>query len=396
VVEKKKNINRDHNIHMFRRSKLYGQELLIMRSIRNQAHAERSKHAPAGGRSDETRQSRIYVPKTIAHQPIIRSHKSSYHPAGGKKQRVRLALAVTLALIVVFSATLGIAISISSKFALLETLLTMMSTSSFSGETNILVVGLDAGVRTHRSDTIMVMNVNHNTKKVSVVSIPRDTLMNVPGFGLTKVNHSFAYGGTSLAKKTLERFLGVKIPFTVAIDIDGLATVIDALGGITIDVERRMYYVDYAGGLYIDLYPGRQLLDGRKAIGYVRYRSDAAGDFGRISRQQKFVKALAERIITHKSALKAPRLIVSLLANIDTNMTTSQVLGMSMSMRQSLDIGNIEIATIPGSSIMIDNVYYLKPDLFETDKVVSRMLKSEENSGLVRGRFTPSVVGATL
>jgi LCP family protein required for cell wall assembly len=293
-----------------------------------------------------------------------------------KRSKKTVVIVSLLVMVICGSIFLGIVSSVISRFALLEAFLTMMSTSSLIGDTNLLIVGLDNVEGSHRADTILVVHISPNDKKVNVVSVPRDTIMNVPGIGLTKVNHAFAYGGIYLTRISLEEFLGVKIPFTVAINIDGLAKVIDALGGLTINVEKRMYYVDYAGGLFVDLYPGIQHLNGRQALGYVRFRHDASGDIGRILRQQKFVQALARKIITKKDVLSAPKVIMSLLSNVNTNMSVRQILGLSLAMRQSFDIGNIEMTSIPGDSIMIDKVYYMKPNIAEVGQITRHYLRS--------------------
>jgi len=319
----------------------------------------------------------------------------SYNRQRSKKTKgsKRTVLLVSLLVLVITASTfLGIASAVISRFALLEAFLTMMSTSPFIGDTNLLVVGLDNVEGSHRTDTILVVHISPKDKKVNVVSIPRDTIMEVPGIGLTKVNHAFAYGGIYLTRRTLEDFLGIKIPFSVAINIDGLAKVIDTLGGLTINVEKRMYYVDYAGGLFVDLYPGLQHLNGRQALGYVRFRHDPSGDIGRILRQQNFMQALARKIIIKKDVLSAPKVIMSLLSNINTNMSVRQVLGLSLAMRQSFDIGNIEMTSVPGDSILIDKVYYMKPDLAEVEKITRMYLRTsiEKQKTLVNWRNSNS------
>lgn len=302
---------------------------------------------------------------------------SASHHRQKKSKKSKVVLIATLLVLVICTSTfIGVASSVISRFALLEAFLTMMSTSPFIGDTNLLIVGLDNVEGSHRTDTILVVHISPQDKKVNVVSIPRDTLVDIPGIGLTKVNHAFAYGGIDLTRRTLEEFLDVKIPFTVAINIDGLAKVIDTLGGLTINVEKRMYYVDYAGGLFVDLYPGIQHLNGRQALGYVRFRHDSAGDIGRMLRQQKFVQALASKIISKKDVLSAPRVILSLLSNVSTNMSVRQILGLSLAMRQSFDIGNIEMTSIPGDSVMIDRVYYMKPNIAEVERITHRYLRS--------------------
>lgn len=314
-----------------------------------------------------------------------------HKPKRSKKPKVILITSLII-LFIVISTFIGVTTAVISRFALLEAFLTMMNTSPLIGDTNVLVVGLDNVEGSHRSDTIIVLHISPNDKKVNVVSIPRDTIMNIPRIGLTKVNHAYAYGGINLTRLTLEDFLGIKIPFTVAINIDGLAKVIDTLGGLTINVEKRMYYVDYAGGLYVDLYPGLQHLNGRQALSYVRFRHDSTGDIGRILRQQKFMQALARKIITKKDVLSAPRVILSLLSNITTNMSIRQILGLSMSMRQSFDIGNIEMTSIPGDSVMIDKIYYMKPNMAEVERITRQYLRSgiQKKRTLVNWRSTNS------
>lgn len=304
-------------------------------------------------------------------------HHAPHHQSHPRKKISRRTLFLTGLLIFAITSSVffGLTMAVFSRFALVETFLTMMSTSPFIGEANILVIGLDNVGGSHRSDTIMIVHVSPDSRTVSVVSIPRDTIMNIPGIGLTKVNHAFAYGGKNLTKKTLEDFFGIRIPFTVVINMDGLTKIIDTLGGLNIDVEKRMYYVDYAGGLFVDLYPGYQHLNGRQALGYVRFRHDAEGDFGRIARQQKFVQALANRIINKKNVLSAPKVILSLLSNVETNMSVHQVLGFSLAMRQSFDIGNVQTASLPGDSVMIDKIYYLRPNVVEAEKLASMYLK---------------------
>jgi len=329
--------------------------------------------------------------KLLASKPkdLSYHHRRSNKAKGSRKTVLLVSL---LVLVITASTFLGIASAIISRFALLEAFLTMMSTSPFIGDTNLLVVGLDNVEGSHRTDTILVVHISPKDKKVNVVSIPRDTIMQVPGIGLTKVNHAFAYGGIYLTRRTLEDFLGIKIPFSVAINIDGLAKVIDTLGGLTINVEKRMYYVDYAGGLFVDLYPGLQHLNGRQALGYVRFRHDPSGDMGRILRQQNFMQALARKIITKKDVLSAPKVIMSLLSNINTNMSVRQVLGLSLAMRQSFDIGNIEMTSVPGDSIMIDKVYYMKPDLAEVERITRMYLRTsiEKQKNLVNWRNSNS------
>ncbi len=110
---------------------------------------------------------------------------------------------------------------------------------------NILFLGVDSVDHSSRSDTIIVVGISPD-KKVALLSIPRDTRVEVPGKGYTKINHAYAYGGISLLKETIEKFMGIKIDYYVKTDYQGFEKVIDKLGGIEINVEKRMYYIDKA------------------------------------------------------------------------------------------------------------------------------------------------------
>jgi LCP family protein required for cell wall assembly len=109
---------------------------------------------------------------------------------------------------------------------------------------NVLVIGSDnrPGETKARSDVLMVASFDQKTGRVAVVSIPRDTRVQIPGYGYNKVNAAYAFGGAKLSRQVVESLLGVEIPYYVATDFNGFKDIIDTLGGVTIDVEQRMYY----------------------------------------------------------------------------------------------------------------------------------------------------------
>jgi len=295
-----------------------------------------------------------------------------------RKPRARWFLYSFITLLVFFSAAAGFIVPIASRFALLEVFLMLTPTSNLISEMNVLIIGVDSVNGTHRSDTIMVAHISPVDKDAKLVSIPRDTLVLIPGRGLDKINHAFAYGGAELSRAAAAKLLNIDIPYYIEVNVSGLANIIDKLGGITIDVEKRMYYVDYAGGLFVDLKPGRQLLNGKDAVGYVRFRHDGEGDIGRIKRQQKFISALANEFSDKSNLLKSPGLILSLFSDISTNFNLKEILGVALSVRQSYDLGRIEMASIPGKDLMIDNIYYWKPDYEATQKIVNEFFRSAE------------------
>jgi len=271
---------------------------------------------------------------------------------------------------------LGFSLAIFSRFLLFETLLTLMPGEKLLPETTLLVLGLDRGKNIHRSDTIMVVHMDPKNNTASVVSIPRDTLVNIPGIGPNKANAAYAYGGPELSRATLENFLGIKIPYYVSLDIDAMANLIDDIGGIKINVEKRMYYIDRAQNLFVDLKPGRQTLKGRDALSYVRYRQDG-GDITRILRQQKFLKALANQISSKKNIVRSPQILLKFFSYMDTNLNTKEIVGLALSMKKIYDLGEIRMTRVKGYDAMINGIYFIRPD----DEALKRTVKDYLKGG---------------
>ncbi|MFA4858113.1 MAG: LCP family protein [Candidatus Margulisiibacteriota bacterium] len=277
-------------------------------------------------------------------------------------------------LVVALSSLIGFLIPVVSRFALLEAILALSPTDAFVGESNLLVLGIDEADAIHRSDTIMVVHLNPTERKAYVVSIPRDTLVVIPGRGLDKINHAFAFGGVKLTKQTVENFLGIDIQNYVTVNIRGLANIVDNLGGITVNVDKRMYYIDYAGGLYIDLWPGTQRLNGKNAVAYVRFRHDGEGDFGRMRRQQQFLSAIATELMNRNNLLKSPRLFLQLLSMLDSNLSSRQMLGTALAIRGAYECSQVQMTSIPGQDEIINGIYYYKPNAEEVGKISEQFL----------------------
>lgn len=145
---------------------------------------------------------------------------------------------------------------------------------------------------TGRSDIIMVVMYDPSLKKMIMASLPRDLRVNVPGYGLDKINHAYAYGGRELSDQTIEELLGIKLDFSVKIDFDTFSKIIDDLGGVKVNAQKK-FYNDF-NKLIVD--EGTQLLTGKQALFYVRFRSDSDGDYGRIARQQEVVISLMKSL----------------------------------------------------------------------------------------------------
>ncbi|GIM45576.1 hypothetical protein DNHGIG_11250 [Collibacillus ludicampi] len=145
-----------------------------------------------------------------------------------------------------------------------------------------------------RADTIMVAIVNPKKQEIHILPIPRDTFVQVPGYGFTKINHAMFYGGVPLIKETVSRFLSEPIDYTIVVDFEGFKRVVDEMGGIHIFVEKNMDYDDPTDGTHIHLHRGEQVLNGKQALDYSRFRHDAEADTGRMRRQQQVIRAMIQ------------------------------------------------------------------------------------------------------
>ena len=237
---------------------------------------------------------------------------------------------------------------------------------------NILLLGLDSRDRVMRADTIMLLTINRRNDEINIISIPRDMRVEIPGRGLDKINHAYAFGEVGLTRDAVENFLGVKIDYYMTTDFAGFKSTVDILGGIEYEVETKMRY--YASDVTIELDPGLQMLDGEKALQYVRWRSDGHGDLGRVQRQQKFLKALLEEMIAFRNVLKLHRLIPELAQNIKTDLELSQAIMLANKLK-NVNVEEINTLTLPGRVGSIGGVSYVLPNEEEIHQVVERYVK---------------------
>ncbi len=235
-----------------------------------------------------------------------------------------LLLKIVIGLLVVAAALL-IAFQLLSQRAIKQIVPDRTANDYLEDRVNILVLGTDAEDGVHgRADSIMVFNVDLENDRVNVLSIPRDSRVAVPGYqNKTKINHSFAYGGVELTMQTVSELLGVPIDYYAVTNFAGFEDIVEAVGGVYIDVPKRMKTHTWYGD--IDLEPGYQLLDAEQALGFVRYRYDAGGDIARAERQQLFLKAVYDRVVHLDDPTRLPQLITSILGMVDTDLSYMQL-----------------------------------------------------------------------
>ncbi len=256
--------------------------------------------------------------------------------------------------------------------------------------TNILILGLDKpenGLKTevdvrkgiNRSDVMIVASFDPKTKGIGFLSIPRDSLVPIPGYHSTKINAAHALGqaekvprGPALAIETVKAFLGIHINYYVRTNVDGFSKIVDLLGGVAIDVPKDMNYDDPVQNLHIHLKKGRQHLNGEEAMEFVRYRG-AMGDIGRIEDQQLFVKAVLKRLLNPFIIFRLPVLSRELTKLTDTNMgfgTMLRVATMAVFHRSKIQTG-----MVPGTGQDIGDGNYWIPDTDGTRAAVDKLIR---------------------
>lgn len=250
-----------------------------------------------------------------------------------------------------------------------------------AGAVNILLLGTDrrsaeptTGQRTsaaswlpgaQRSDAIMMLHIDSDRRGASVISIPRDSWVDVPGHGANKINAAFSFGGPALAVQTIERLSDIRIDHLAVIDWHGFEQLTDAIGGVTLDIPETVH----DGYRDITWTAGRHRMNGSEALDYVGQRAGLpGGDFDRIHRQQYFLRTLLNETL-RQELLKDPKQVYQILRtltdnlSVDSGWSVGEMRGLLISLR-GLRSADIAYATVPVSGTGIEgeqSVVYLDP-----------------------------------
>ena len=222
---------------------------------------------------------------------------------------------------------------------------------------NILIMGVDLPepgqedadtLFSGRSDVMLLARIDPEAGGVDLLSIPRDTQVNIPGEGVSKINHANLAGGPELVAATIQSNLGpVPIDRYVRVSTGALRELVDLLGGVDVNVPQRMVYQDVTQGLNIDLESGWQTLDGSQAEQFARFRGDASGDIGRVQRQQMLIRALRDRL-THPTVIpRLPQVTRIMMRYVDTNLTIEEILALS-NVAMEIEPSNLQMVMLPG------------------------------------------------
>ncbi len=236
---------------------------------------------------------------------------------------------------------------------------------------NILVLGLDIGdvdnqgnESIKRTDTMLLISYNPSNKNTTIVSIPRDTLINENG-SRYKINAAYPMGGDLKVVSVVEELLPVDINYLVKIDYEAFRGIIDAIGGVEMDIEQDMFYDDDGQNLHINFKKGTTvLLDGKKAEEFFRWRKNndgtglATGDLGRIENQHKLINKVIDKLKSPTTIFKANKILNCVAENIDTNMPGSTMIKYGLKIMSS----ETKITTLQGEPQMIGGLSYLVVD----------------------------------
>lgn len=249
---------------------------------------------------------------------------------------------------------------------------------------NILLLGVDSnGSHTDpwkgtRSDTMVLLNIDPKTRSVNAISIPRDSKVYLADdYGVQKINAAHALGGIRLTKQTVEETLGVKVDRYIVVSDEAVSKLVDALGGVPIYVEKKMKYDDFSGGLHVHLNKGLHVLQGKEAVGYLRFRHDGLGDIGRTQRQQWFLRGLLEKVQTPQAIPKIPAMLNIATTYVKTDLSLYEM-SQYAALAKSFDINKIEVATLPGRPNKKGSTSYWILDPEKTQEVVNRLVYRDE------------------
>ncbi|MDO5725735.1 MAG: LCP family protein [Tissierellia bacterium] len=256
--------------------------------------------------------------------------------------------------------------------------------------------GKKKGVKNTRTDTMMLINADYKNNKVRMLSIPRDTRVKYKG-SYIKLNEVYYYGGIDGTVEVISELTGINLKYYVNMNYQAVTDIIDAIGGVEIDVPFRMKYKDPTADppLDIDIEPGLQVLDGKQSHDYLRFRNDnyyrvgyREGDLGRVKAQQNFMKEMIKQVTSSKRlVLKLPNIVMSYYENVDTNIPEDLSLK-ACGYFYDLDFDSLENYIAPGEAKTIDDIsfYILYPKQLEetvenflaTDRATENT-KDEEN-----------------
>ncbi|GAB6056118.1 LCP family protein [Methanobacterium movens] len=245
--------------------------------------------------------------------------------------------------------------------------LVFINESESSERINILLLGSDdrTGQMRGNTDSMSVLSIDKNTTEVSLLSIPRDTRVDIPGRGVDKINSAYPYGDIDTTIETVENFLDIRIDYYILVDFKEFKEMVDTLGGITLDVEPHV------ASAVPELHgkSGISRLNGEEALAYLRFRFDEDADPGRVRRHQKAIQSIIQETLNPSNISNAPAILNQLRKNVRTNIPPLETTLID-TLIQGFDIENSKTAVITGEWVTINGIVYLIPDMDKTEEMV--------------------------
>ncbi|WP_456364066.1 LCP family protein [Priestia aryabhattai] len=245
----------------------------------------------------------------------------------------------------------------------------------------MLLLGVDGDTfSSTRSDTIMIAVVNPQKSKVSLLSIPRDLRVEIPGEeGHDKINAAFSRGGVDLTAKTIEETFGIHTDYYATINFKGFQEMVDAIGGVQVDVEKDMTFSDRITKTQFSLNKGPQSLNGIQALNYARFRKDGEGDFGRMRRQQQVIRAIVDQTVAFRNIPKIIDIIQVVDKNFNSNVSFKDLGLLALKMR-NLEGDKIETLKLDAGTDMINGVSYVTASQDQIQEAAQKVFDALDNT----------------
>lgn len=247
-----------------------------------------------------------------------------------------------------------------------------------SGGQDVLLLGTDVG----GGNTDVMATIRVEGGKTLITQIPRDTYIEAERYGPVKINALYSLGGTDAVKRELSHRIGRPIAHHLVVNLSAIRRMADVLGGIEVDVPKRMYYVDNSQGLTIDLEPGVQTLRGRDLEGFLRFRHDEEGDLGRMDRQQLALKALFRKLSRPDQLARLPALLLATGGDLRTDMGPMELGGLITAMGMT----QLDTHRLGGRPFYQDGTSYWEADWPSGGNSLTPV-ESETNPGQTSRRF---------
>lgn len=232
------------------------------------------------------------------------------------------------------------------------------------------------------SDVMLLLRFDPETGRIAAISIPRDTRVEMDGYGVIKLNAANINGGPAASARLISQLLdGVQIDRYVRVNVGGVQKLVDALGGVTVNVPKDMKYKDDSQHLYINLKKGKQHLDGDKTLQLLRFRHDENGDIGRIERQQMVMRALMEQTLNPLTLARFPQILSVVQSHLDTNLSVEELFALA-GYTVKTGRSNVQMVTMPGyaSSDGRREVSYWLPDYRGIDEMMAKYFDHGEQA----------------